>query len=57
MQLRAWLDVSDIVVDALLGTGANRPIEGELAGILQQVAEVRNSRPLSREELAAGEAG
>ena len=43
VQLRAWLEVADVVVDALLGTGANRPIEGELAGILQQVAEVRSS--------------
>ena len=44
VQLRAWLDDTDIVVDALLGTGANRPIEGELAGVLQQVMEVRTNR-------------
>ncbi|MXX25535.1 MAG: hypothetical protein F4Z82_08850, partial [Caldilineaceae bacterium SB0668_bin_21] len=44
VQLRAWLDDADIVVDALLGTGANRPIEGELAGVLQQVLEVRKTR-------------
>ncbi len=56
VQLRAWLDAADVVVDALLGTGANRPIEGELAGILQQVAEVRNSRPLPG-RVSAGEAG
>lgn len=44
VQLRAWLDDADIVVDALLGTGANRPIEGELAVVLQQVLEVRKTR-------------
>ena len=55
VQLRAWLDAADIVVDALLGTGANRPIEGELAGILQQVAEVRRGRQVS-EGGSAGEA-
>ena len=44
VQLRAWLDDTDIVVDALLGTGANRPIEGDLAGVLQQVMEVRTNR-------------
>ncbi len=56
VQLRAWLDAADVVVDALLGTGANRPIEGELAGILQQVAEVRSSREESR-RTAAEEGG
>ncbi len=44
VQLRAWLDDAEIVVDALLGTGANRPIEGTLADILQQVAGVSRSR-------------
>ena len=44
VQLRAWLDDADIVVDALLGTGTSRPIEGELAGVLQQVLEVRKNR-------------
>ena len=56
VQLRAWLDAADVVVDALLGTGANRPIGGELAGILRQVAEVRNSRPLPG-RISAGAAG
>jgi len=32
--LRAWLDEALVVVDALLGTGVARPIEGELADIL-----------------------
>ena len=56
VQLRAWLDVADVVVDALLGTGANRPVGGELAGILEQVAEVRSSREVSG-KAAAEEAG
>jgi ADP-dependent NAD(P)H-hydrate dehydratase / NAD(P)H-hydrate epimerase len=36
--LRAWLAQSDVVVDALLGTGANRPIDGLLAELLDMVA-------------------
>ena len=56
VQLRAWLDEADIVVDALLGTGANRPIEGALAGILQQLNEVR-SRRLPPARTKAGEIG
>ena len=44
VQLRVWLDEASVVVDALLGTGANRPIEGVLARILQQLAEVRSRR-------------
>lgn len=55
VQLRAWLDDADIVVDALLGTGANRPIEGTLADILQQVAGVfrrrlSSARSIGRED-------
>ena len=56
VQLRAWLDEAAVVVDALLGTGANRPVDGVLARILQQMAEVRSgSRRAS--ETGAGEAG
>ena len=33
-RLRAWLDEALVVVDALLGTGVARPIEGDLADIL-----------------------
>ena len=56
VQLRAWLDEAAVVVDALLGTGANRPVNGVLARILQQLAEVRSgSRRAS--ETGAGEAG
>ena len=56
VQLRAWLDEAAVVVDALLGTGANRPIQGALARILQQLAEVRG-RPLSVAGSSAGEVG
>ena len=56
VQLRAWLDEAAVVVDALLGTGANRPVDGLLARILQQLAEVRSgSRRAS--ETGAAEAG
>jgi ADP-dependent NAD(P)H-hydrate dehydratase / NAD(P)H-hydrate epimerase len=36
--LRAWLAQSGVVVDALLGTGANRPIDGLLAELLDTIA-------------------
>lgn len=39
--LRRALGRADVVLDALLGTGVSRPIEGELAEILAQVAEAR----------------
>ena len=35
--LRHRLRVADILVDALLGTGVTRPIEGQLAALLEQV--------------------
>lgn len=41
--LRAWLAETDLVVDALLGTGANRPIEGQLATLLTQVRETQQT--------------
>ncbi|MBX3001259.1 MAG: NAD(P)H-hydrate dehydratase [Caldilineaceae bacterium] len=40
-QLDQWLTDAAVVVDALLGTGANRAIDGELAEILDRVAAVR----------------
>lgn len=52
VQLRALLDEATVVVDALLGTGSNRPIQGRLAHILQQLAEVR-SRPAKPDTLGA----
>lgn len=36
--LRARLRISDVLVDALLGTGVSRPIGGELAALLRQTA-------------------
>ncbi len=35
--LRTRLNITDIVIDALLGTGVTRPIDGELANLLKQV--------------------
>ncbi len=35
--LRGRLSITDILVDALLGTGVTRPIEGNLAGLMKQV--------------------
>ncbi len=43
-RLRAWLEQSRVVVDALLGTGANRPIEGLLAQVLDEVNRAREHR-------------
>ena len=42
--LKNWLYSGEVVVDALLGTGANRPIQGELAEILQLVHAQLNDR-------------
>lgn len=43
--LRLWLGNCDALVDALLGTGASRPITGELAKLLSAVAERRSTAP------------
>ena len=43
--LRSLLDRSTIVVDAVLGTGRSRPIEGALEAILRVLAETRAHRP------------
>jgi len=43
--LRHWLTTADCVVDALLGTGSNRPIEGQLAMLLDLVKAVRRASP------------
>ena len=37
--LRMWSQQASVVVDALLGTGSNRPIKGQLAEILDAVGE------------------
>jgi NAD(P)H-hydrate epimerase len=44
-RLRSWLGQATVVVDALLGTGANRPISGQLADLLTCVTAVRTTRP------------
>lgn len=44
-QLQQWLDQSLLVVDALLGTGANRPIGGQLAELLTLVRKAQATRP------------
>ena len=44
-QARAWLAEADVVVDALLGTGSNRPISGQLADLLAQVRTAKAERP------------
>ncbi len=36
--LSDWLSATDILVDSLLGTGASRPIQGQLAALLQTVS-------------------
>ena len=36
--LRTRLNITDILIDALLGTGVTRPIGGDLAKLMQQVA-------------------
>jgi ADP-dependent NAD(P)H-hydrate dehydratase / NAD(P)H-hydrate epimerase len=43
--LRQAIADADIVVDALLGTGRSRPIEGELAAILAQFQEPLHHHP------------
>lgn len=47
--LRHRLRITDIVIDALLGTGVSRPIEGQLAALLEQagaaIAERRHAAP------------
>jgi NAD(P)H-hydrate epimerase len=44
--LAEWLAQSRVLIDALLGTGANRPIEGALAGVLVAAAAAQAANPL-----------
>jgi ADP-dependent NAD(P)H-hydrate dehydratase / NAD(P)H-hydrate epimerase len=44
-RLERSLEMADIVVDAFLGIGKNRPISGRLAEILATTAAVRQRRP------------
>lgn len=49
--LRTRLSVSDLVVDALLGTGVTKPIGGELAKLMRQlVAGIEERRAALREQ-------
>ena len=43
--LQSWLADSALVVDALLGTGANRPITGQLAALLGHLREAHQKQP------------
>lgn len=40
--LEALLSGAEAIVDALLGTGSSRPIEGDLAGIMERLAAIRS---------------
>lgn len=52
--LRLHLREADIVIDALLGTGVARPIEGDLAQLLEQVhAGLKERSPASGSESAS----
>ena len=42
--LQALLNSAELIVDALLGAGRSRPIEGALAGILEALAAARSQR-------------
>ncbi|MCB9100376.1 MAG: NAD(P)H-hydrate dehydratase [Anaerolineales bacterium] len=42
--LTQWLAEATIIVDALLGTGVSRPIEGSLAGLLDQTKAAVSTR-------------
>ncbi|MBN1136524.1 MAG: NAD(P)H-hydrate dehydratase [Anaerolineae bacterium] len=46
--LRKALNSADIIVDALLGTGASRPIEGMLKDLLDTVREIVSERRLAQ---------
>ena len=46
--LRALLNSAELIVDALLGAGRSRPIEGALAGILEALAAARSQRAAPR---------
>ncbi len=43
-QLDSWLDGADLIIDALLGTGVSRPIEGPLARILDLAKQALSGR-------------
>lgn len=54
--LQSWLAESALVVDALLGTGANRPITGQLAAVLGylRAAQQQRSSPIIAVDCVSG---
>ncbi len=44
-QLRTWLTETQVIVDALLGTGSNRPITDQLADLLDCVRAAKAAQP------------
>ncbi len=52
--LRTWLAETDLVVDALLGTGSNRPIEGQLAALLTVLREQQKTYPIVAVDCVSG---
>ncbi len=52
VNLRAALANADLVIDALLGAGISRPVEGDLATIVTAVNEIRATRGASCPVLA-----
>lgn len=49
-RVRQALQTADVLIDALLGTGVDRPIEGILADILQDAQQITRSRRSGRPE-------
>ncbi len=49
-RLSHWLEVSTIIVDALLGTGISRPIGGSLAELLNQIKLAIKTRRTPQED-------
>jgi NAD(P)H-hydrate epimerase len=50
--LRTRLNITDILIDSLLGTGVTRPIEGELAKLMHQAAAGLEERRVDLAEAA-----
>lgn len=50
-RVEEWLNEAELVIDALLGTGRARPVEGELAAVLERLRGARG-RPLAPRLLA-----
>jgi NAD(P)H-hydrate epimerase len=46
--LHKWLNEADVIVDALLGTGARLPVKGALAGLIAETGRVVSRRRSAR---------